>query len=87
MQYTKINLELIAVADEAEAVIADLNAALDQMDKRHTLFGGGMETVNVEHSGRRCKSALMHTVSAAKTTVEAVRSARNHMTSAMHRVV
>ena len=44
MRYTKINLELIVVADEAEAVVGELNAALDRMDEKHTLFGGGIET-------------------------------------------
>jgi hypothetical protein len=41
----KINVELIVFADDAEAVIAELNAALNQLEERHTLFGGGMETV------------------------------------------
>jgi hypothetical protein len=44
MLYKKINVELIVVADEAEAVVAGLNAALDRLEERHTLFGGGIET-------------------------------------------
>jgi hypothetical protein len=32
MLYKKINVELIVVADEAEAVVAGLNTALDQLE-------------------------------------------------------
>jgi hypothetical protein len=52
MLYKKINVELIVVADEAETVVADLNDALDRLEEKHTLFGGGIETVPVEHRGR-----------------------------------
>jgi hypothetical protein len=45
MQYKKISVEAIVVADEAEAVVAELNAALDRLEESHTLFGGGIETV------------------------------------------
>jgi hypothetical protein len=45
MLYKKIDVELIVVADESEAVVAELNAGLDQMEKTHTLFGGGIETI------------------------------------------
>jgi hypothetical protein len=51
MLYKKINLELIVPADEADAVIVELNDALDRMEERFTLFGGGTETVSIEHSG------------------------------------
>jgi hypothetical protein len=64
MLYKKINLELIVVADEAELVVEQLNAALDRMEEKHTLFGGGIETVAFEHSGTRRKSALAHTKAA-----------------------
>ena len=43
--YKKINVELIVVADEAEAIVAELNDALDRLEERHALFGGGIETV------------------------------------------
>jgi hypothetical protein len=87
MFYKKINLELIVPADEAGAVIAELGAALDQMEERYTLFGGETETVIVEHSGSRRKSALRHTLAAGKTAVEAVKAARERVTSAMHLVI
>ena len=73
MLYKKINVELIVVADEAEAVVAELNAALDRLEERHTLFGGGIETVAVEHPGKRKRSALAHTKAAGETAVRAVR--------------
>jgi len=50
MLYRKINLELIVVEDEAEAVVEELNAALDRLEQGHTIFGGDIETVAVEHS-------------------------------------
>ena len=38
MQYKKINVELIVFADEVEAVVAELNVALDRLEESHTLF-------------------------------------------------
>ena len=73
MLYKKINLELMVVADEAEAVVAGLNAALDQLEEKHTLFGGGIETVAFEHPGTRRSSALAHTTAAGETAVKAAR--------------
>jgi len=84
MLYKKINVELIVVADEAEAVVAGLNAALDRLEERHTLFGGGIETVAVEHSGTRKRSALAHTMAAGET---AVRAARESLTVALRAVI
>ena len=87
MLYKKINLELIVPADEAGGVICELGLALDQMEDRYTLFGGGMETLLIEHSGSRRKSALAHTLSAGKTVAGAVKIARQRVTSAMHLVI
>ena len=84
MLYKKINVELIVVADEAEAVVAGLNAALDRLEERHTLFGGGIETVAFEHSGTRKRSALGHTMVAGET---AVRAARKSLTVALRTVI
>jgi hypothetical protein len=44
-----------------------LNAALDRLEERHTLFGGGIETVAFEHTGTRKRSALAHTMAAGET--------------------
>jgi hypothetical protein len=87
MFYKKINLELIVPADEADGVIGELGVALDRMEERYTLFGGGTETVLVDHSGSRRKSALSHTVAAGKTALGAVKLARDRVTSAMHLVI
>jgi hypothetical protein len=73
MLYKKINVELMVVADEADAVVAGLNAALDQLEEKHTLFGGGIETVAFEHPGPRRRSALAHTMAAGETAVKAAR--------------
>ena len=84
MQYKKINVELIVVADEAEAVVAELNTAFDQLEERYTLFGGGIETVTVEHPGTRNRSALAHTIAAGET---AIRAARKSFTVAIRAVI
>ncbi len=87
MLYKKINVELIVVADEAEAVIADLNAALDRLEEKHTLFGGGIESVPVEHRGTRKRSALAHTMAAGETVAGAVRTARDSVMVALRTVI
>jgi len=87
MQYKKINVEVIVIADEAEAVVAQLNAALDHIDESHTLFGGNIETVEFEHSGKRRRSALGHTLAAGGTVVDALKTARNGMKSALRVVI
>jgi hypothetical protein len=84
MLYKKINVELIVVADEAEAVVAGLNDALDRLEEKHTLFGGGIETVAVEHPGTRKRSALGHTIAAGET---AVRAAREGLTTAFRAII
>ena len=87
MLYKKVNLELIVVADEAELVVAQLNAALDQMEEKHTLFGGGIETAAFEHPGRRKRSALGHAMAAGETAAAAVRAARESVTVALRAVI
>jgi hypothetical protein len=84
MLYKKINVELIVVADEAEAVVAGLNDALDRLEEKHTLFGGGIETVAVEHPGTRKRSALAHTMAAGET---AVRATREGLTTALRAII
>jgi hypothetical protein len=87
MLYKKINVELIVVADEAEAVVAELNAALDRLEEGHTLFGGGIETVALEHPGTRKRSALAHTMAAGETVAVAVRAARKSVAVALRAVI
>ena len=87
MLYKKINVELIVVADEADGVIQELNAALDRLDERHTIFGGGIETVAFEHSGTRKRSALAHTIVAGETVAGALRTARKSLDVALRAVI
>ena len=87
MLYKKISIELVVVADEAEAVVAELNNALDRLEEKHTLFGGGIETVAFKHRGTRKRSALAHTLAAGETVAGAVRSARDSVTVALRAVI
>ena len=87
MLYKKINVELLVIADEAEAVVAELNDALDQMEERHTLFGGAIEAVAFEHKGTPKRSALAHTIGAVKTAGSAVSTARKSVAVALRHVI
>lgn len=87
MRYKKINLELIVAADEAEAVVSGLNAALDELEKKHALFGGGVETVPVHHTGARKRSAFVRTMAAGDTVAGAVRTARASVVGALRWVI
>jgi hypothetical protein len=87
MLYKKINIELIVIADEAEAVVTDLNAALDRLEEQYTLFGGEIEAAPVRHRGTRKRSALAHTVAAGETVAAAVRTARDSVTVALRAVI
>ena len=87
MLYKKITVELIVVADEADAVVTGLNDALDQLEERHTLFGGGIEAVAFEHPETRKRSALAHTMAAGETVAVAVRAASEGVAVALRAVI
>jgi hypothetical protein len=87
MLYKKINIDLIVPADEADAVVAGLSASLDVLEKQYTLFGGGIEAVDVEHRGTRKRSALAHTLAAGETVTDAVKTARGRVTSVLRAVI
>jgi len=87
MLYKKITLELMVIADEADAVVVALNAALDRLEEKHTLFGGGIETVAFEHQGTRKRSALAHTMAAGQTVAGAVRTAHKSVNAALRAVI
>jgi len=87
MLYKKINVELIAVVDDADAVVVELNAALHRLEEKHTLFGGGIETVAFEYSGTRKRSALSHTIAARETVAGAMRAARKSVNVALRAVI
>lgn len=77
----------MVVADEADAVVAELNAALDLMEERHTLFGGVLEIAAFEHSGTPKRSALAHTIGAGKTVAVALRTTRQNVAAALRVVI
>jgi signal transduction histidine kinase len=84
MLFKKINLELIVVADEVEAIVAELNSGLDRLEERHSLFGGGIEIEAVEPSGTQTRSALAHTMAAGEKTLKA---AKQGLAVALHAVI
>jgi hypothetical protein len=87
MRYKKISVELIVVADEADIIVNQLNSALDQLEERHTIFGGDIETVPFHHSGKQRRSALAHTLAAGETVGVALRSTRKHLGNALRAVI
>jgi hypothetical protein len=87
MLYKKISIELIVVADEADAAVAELSAALDRLEETHTLFGGEIDAVAFEHPGKRKRSALAHTIAAGKTAAVAVKAARESVAVAFRAVI
>jgi hypothetical protein len=87
MKYQKIYLELIVFSEERDAVVAELNSAIDRLEETHTIFGGGIETIPVEHSGTRRKSALAHTLDAGNAATVAVKLAAHKVTSAYKKVI
>ena len=87
MAYRKINVELVVFADEADSVVTELNSAIDRLEDAHTIFGGAIETIAVQHSGTRRKSALMHTLAAADTAAAAFKLAGEKVAGAYKKVI
>ena len=87
VHYRKIEIELIVAEDEAEPVVNQLNAALDGLEAKYEIFGGGIETVAVEHKGTRRRTALKHTIDAGQTAVAAVRMAGGKVADAFRAVI
>lgn len=87
MVYQKISVELIVFPDEAASVVAQLNSAIDKLEETHTIFGGGIEMVAVQHSGTRRKSALGHTLAAAEAATAAIKSAGDKVAGAYKKVI
>jgi hypothetical protein len=87
MGYQKINVELVVFSEEADAVVAELNSALDRLDETYTIFGGDIATALVEHSGTRRKSALRHTLDAGHTATSAVKMAAHKVADAYKKVI
>jgi hypothetical protein len=87
MAYQKINVELIVFEQEADAVVAHLNSALDRLEEAYTIFGGGIEIVPVKHSGTRRKSALKHALDAGNIATSAIKLAAQKVADASKRVI
>lgn len=87
MGYEKISIELVVFSEEADAVVSELNSAIDSIEESHTLFGGAIETAPMEHSGTRRKSALSHTLDARDTATDAVKSATQKVVDAYKKVI
>jgi hypothetical protein len=87
MGYQKINVELVVFSDEADAVVAELNSAIDRLEETYAIFGGGIETVPVAHSGTWKKSALRHTLDAGNAATFTLKSAAQNVVDAYKKVI
>ena len=87
MGYQKISAELIVFSEDADAVVAELNAAIDRIDETHTVFGGDVESAPVEHNGTGRRSALTHTLNAGNAATSAVKSAAHKVADAYKKVI
>lgn len=87
MKYQKIDLELIVLSEERDAVVAELNSAIDRLEETHTIFGGGVDASPIEHSGERRKSALRHVFDARDTATSAVKLAAQKVADAYKKVI
>jgi hypothetical protein len=87
MLYRKINVELVVIEDEAEAVVKELNAVLDRLEEGHTIFGGEIETVAIEQPRTQKRSALKHTIAAGETAADAIKAAGEKVASAFRKVI
>jgi hypothetical protein len=87
MLYKKITLELIVMAEDADAAVAALHAALDRLEEGHSLFGGEIEIAPVNHRGTRRKSALVHTCEAGRVAADALRLAGEKVSGAFRMII
>lgn len=87
MDYRRINVEIIVFADDADAVVAELNSAIDRLEDVHTIFGGDIETVPVEKSCVQRKSTLMYTLAAGGSAMAAAKLASDKIAGACQKVI
>lgn len=78
---------MVVFADEADSVVAELNSAIDRLEETHTIFGGDIETIAVEKSGIRRKSAWMHTLASGGAAVAAVKLAGDKISDACKKLI
>jgi hypothetical protein len=87
MKYQKLSVEMVVFPEDADAVIAALNSAIDRIGETHTIFGGEIETTSIEHRGTRRKSALRHAMDAGNTATSAVRLAAQKASGVYKKVI
>ena len=87
MGYQKITVELVVFSDEADGVVSELNSTIDRLEETYAIFGGGVESVSVEHSGTRRKSALRHTLDAGNAVTSTLKSAAQNIANAYKKVI
>lgn len=87
MGHRKINVELIVISDEADAVVEELNLAIDRLYETHMIFRAGIEIIPVDHSGTRRKSALRQTLDAGNTATFAIKLAAKKVAGAYKKVI
>ena len=87
MDYRKITVELVVNPEDVEAVVSELNSALDRLEETHEIFGGAIETSPITHSGTRRKSALRHTLDAGKTATSGGKLAAQKVADAYKKVM
>ncbi len=87
MGYQKINVEIVVFSDETDGVVAELNSAIDELEKTYTIFGGSIETAPMVHSGARRKSALRRTLDAGNSVTSALKSAAQNVAGAYKKVI
>jgi hypothetical protein len=87
MYYKRIVVELVVGADEADAVVNQLNGALDHIEEKHVIFGGDIETAAFNHSGMKRRSALRHTLAAGEAVAVALRNTRKRVDDALRAVI
>jgi len=87
MVYKKISVELVVFSEDTDAVVSELNAAIDRLEETHEIFGGGIETAPVAHSGTRRKSALRHTLDAGNTAKSGIKLAAQKVSDAYKKVI
>jgi hypothetical protein len=87
MGYQKINAELVVFSDDADAVVAELNSAMDRLEEAYAIFGGGIETIAVAHSGTRKKSVLRHTLDAENAATSSLKSAAQNVVDAYKKII
>jgi hypothetical protein len=69
------------------AVVEELKADLGRLEAQHTIFGGEIESVAVEHRGTRKKSALMHTMAAGEKAAHAIKAASDKVANALREII